>query len=1445
MDRFTLELLHFADQEAGAAAIQDAPQLSAVLNALRAEDLGNDGMADNTLTLSSGDAFIPGLFFDASESVYGSAGIADIEIQNQLGVQAVALGNHEFDLGTETLAGLIDGSAEGNILGQDFQGANFTYLSANLDFSTDPNMAPLEVAGGQAPQANVVTSSVIIDVNGEDVAVIGATTPTLGSIASPGTVGIAPSPFDGNPTPEQLDALAAEIQQEVDAVLNDNPGLNKVVLLSHMQRISIEEELAARLSNVDIIVAGGSNTRLVDENDRLRDGDSAQGDYPTFITNANGSQTAVVNTDGSYKYVGRLVVDFEADGNVIADSYDADVSGAYATDAQGVANLGAEDLVDPEIQQIADEIEAQIIQSESNVFGVSDVFLNANRSGTGEVDDPDGVRTQETNLGNLTADANLAEARKTDADVVISIKNGGGIRASIGETVVPAGETEAERRVNPEVVDGDGNVIKPEGGISQNDIQTTLAFNNDLVLMTLTRAEIVALLEHGVSALPDVSGQFPQLSGVKLAFDETQPAGDRITTAVIVDEDGTVIADLVSNGELAGDANETFRIVTLGFLAEPRFDDDGNFTGGGDGYPFPNTNTDASLGEVGDQAVIDRVNFTELLQEGVRDGAATFADNGTEQDALAEYLSENFGDADNAFGEEDTGIGRDDTIQQVSTRTDTVGAGKGTGELEISEAQRMDSGVGEGGSEIVIYENGKAFVTNGEEDRVDVFDVATGQLDRSIDLSGISAFDGVQSVAVANGIVAVAVSRDDGDDSNAENGVIAFFDVQGNSLGEVTVGNLPDSVAFTPDGAKVIVANEGEPIDETLDPAGSISIIDISGGVAGATAVTLDFSNVDLSEARIVGDRGDALDVEPEYVTVSPDGVTAYVTLQEANAYATVDLTTNEIVSVRSFGTIDHSLEGNGLDTSDRDDAINITTRPVQGLRMPDAIAAFEQNGQTYLVTANEGDARDLDEDEIRLADAAEDGLLDPALKAQLENAGLLDDSEMGRLNISAVDGDTDGDGDIDQLYSFGSRGFTIFNADTGAVVFDSGDDFARIVADLNPGGFNDDDGDSGEDRSDNKGVEPEAVTVGMIGQRMIAFIGLERDGGIMAYDVTDPANVTFLTYFNGREDGDVSPEGLTFVPATESPTGEPQLIAAYEVSGTTVAYDLSGLPLGGGTVDLEDGEPFEAPLGVYEDTSFTGVDDGDTFIFTNVEPFSTRDVDVNTQTGDITIRGTQFNTDADFDTGNVLAAESGQQEVTVKFIDELLGDGADLNEGQAVDAGAVDGIVFDEYLTGDGTKDFQIQIDQSGAAFSNALGAFVFDAATNTATNVQILFADVGDAVGQTATINDVADGAELVFFLIQNGESLANGLSNNLGFDFAGDLPVLLDNGTAVGAEIFHSAGAAFNSDGIEHFLSGVVDGGGALRIGIEDQLGGGDQDYQDTVFTVTALDDMGVPL
>ncbi|MEN8445733.1 MAG: 5'-nucleotidase C-terminal domain-containing protein, partial [Cyanobacteria bacterium J06555_13] len=518
---------------------------------------------------------------------------------------------------------------------ESFIGAQFPYLSSNLDFSTDPNLADLVVPDDQAPVPNSLAATTVIDVNGESVGVVGATTPTLPSISSPDDVTVLPADFDGNPTEAQLDALAAEIQTDVDELLAANPGLNKVVVLSHMQQIGIEQALATRLTNVDVIVAGGSNTLLADEDDRLRAGDSAQGEYPIFTTDADGKPVAIVNTDGNYKYIGRLVVEFDENGNVIPESYDPTVSGAYATDDEGVAALGAEGLVDPEIQDIVDTLEEVIVAKESNVFGISDVYLNGVRGS---------VRTEETNLGNLTADANLAIAKETDPTVVISLKNGGGIRDDIGQSIVPAGGTGEPILLPTEEIPG----VKPAGGISETDIANSLRFNNGLTLLTITAEELLAVIEHGIAeSLPDDSvtaGRFPQVAGIEFSFDLTAAPGDRVQSLVVLDEDGNDADVIVQDSELVGDAARTFRMVTLGFLA-----------GGGDDYPFP------------DRDVVD----LDQEDDAPRTGDATFAPDGTEQDALAEYLLDNFG-AETPFDEADTGRAEDMRIQNLAFREDTV-----------------------------------------------------------------------------------------------------------------------------------------------------------------------------------------------------------------------------------------------------------------------------------------------------------------------------------------------------------------------------------------------------------------------------------------------------------------------------------------------------------------------------------------------------------------------------------------------------------------------------------------------------------------------------------------------------------------------------------------------------------------------------------------------------
>jgi len=649
---FQLQLLHASDQEAGVPALDDAPRFSAVLNALKNQDGNKDGKPDyaNTIILSSGDAYIPSPFLNTAEDpslapLLGKVGRgrADIVIQNELGFQAIAFGNHEFDLGTPFVRSVIapDGA---------YPGAKFPYLSSNLNFAPDTNLASLVTADGQEASTipNKIAKSTVITVNGEKIGVVGATTPTLKRISSPGSVEVLP--LNAN----DIAALAAEIQKSVDAL--KATGINKIVLLAHMQQIAIEQQLAGLLKDVDIIMAGGSNTRLVDSTDRLRPGDTKQGDYPILLKSASGEDVAVINTDGNYKYVGRLVVEFDNQGRIIPASIDPKISGAYATDDQGVKDLNAENLVDPEIKAITDALGKIILQKDGNLFGNTQVFLNGTRAD---------VRTQETNLGNLSADANLNYAKNLDPTVTVAFKNGGGIRDNIGTILAPTGSTELVKSPPP------ANPLsgKPEGGVSQLDIENSLRFNNALTLVTVTAEQLKQILEHGVAAsTPGATpGRFPQIGGISFSFDPSKAAGSRVQNAAVVNENGTITDVLVKDSQLQGNKDRSIRIVTLSFLAD-----------GGDGYPlgdfikanptFANrvdligeTDKDLNLnGKI--DAPVDSAKFDP--------GKANFATSGTEQDAFAEYLGANF--SNSAFNIPDVGPELDTRIQRLNVREDGV-----------------------------------------------------------------------------------------------------------------------------------------------------------------------------------------------------------------------------------------------------------------------------------------------------------------------------------------------------------------------------------------------------------------------------------------------------------------------------------------------------------------------------------------------------------------------------------------------------------------------------------------------------------------------------------------------------------------------------------------------------------------------------------------------------
>lgn len=667
---YTLQILHASDFEAGLNAVGRAGNFAAIVDYL-------EETYANSITLSSGDNYIPSPFFSAGsdaslkevyetalESYYGLAtgtlnispgfGTADISMLNIIGVQASAIGNHEFDAGTNPFAAIIRQTAG-------YPGAQFPYLSANLDFSGDPNLSGLYTSTiqdadnytGFPPVAGIgkkIAPATIIEENGERIGVVGATTQIVESISSTGGVDVIGDDID------DMVALAAILQPTIDALIAQ--GINKIILVSHLQQLAFEQALAPLLHGVDIIIAGGSHTLLADGTDTLRPGDTADGTYPIVTQNADGNTTLIVNTDSEYSYVGRLVVDFDANGNVIAGSVDPNVSGAYAStdevvddlyddvidvdadgdidadDADPFADGSRGDLVNDIAQAVGDVIELQ----DGNIFGSTSVYLEGRR---GE------VRTEETNLGSLTADANLWYAQQVDATVLVSIKNGGGIRDSIGNVYAVGGVAEE----NPPLANPD--VGKEEGDISQLDIANSLRFNNSLSLVTVTAAQLLEVLEHAVKATTATAtpGQFAQIGGIAYSFDIDYPAGNRVQSAALIDENGNPILALVQNGELVVDPDMAIRMVTLSFLLT-----------GGDSYPF-------AAFIAANPTFANVVNLTPSL---VPDAGqvANFAAEGTEQDAFAEYLAANYSDA--AYDVLDTDRAHDTRIQNLDYRADTV-----------------------------------------------------------------------------------------------------------------------------------------------------------------------------------------------------------------------------------------------------------------------------------------------------------------------------------------------------------------------------------------------------------------------------------------------------------------------------------------------------------------------------------------------------------------------------------------------------------------------------------------------------------------------------------------------------------------------------------------------------------------------------------------------------
>nr|WP_278722833.1 choice-of-anchor I family protein [Corynebacterium accolens] len=527
--------------------------------------------------------------------------------------------------------------------------------------------------------------------------------------------------------------------------------------------------------------------------------------------------------------------------------------------------------------------------------------------------------------------------------------------------------------------------------------------------------------------------------------------------------------------------------------------------------------------------------------------------------------------------------------------------------VKLSPIGSYEAGVmGKSAAEIVAYHaaSQRILTVNAQSGKVDILDASDPTNPNKVASVSAGGDKEINSVAVRpDGLAIAAVQQAD----KTENGEALLFDAaSGDELGRVPLGALPDNVHITKDGAYALTANEGEPSDELTadgteyakDPEGTVSVISLPDGVAAPSVAdvrTADFRAFDGPDAeldpsiRVFGPENHhnkpSLDFEPEYIS-SADGK-AYVTLQENNAIGVVDIASATVEKVLPAHIADHSVVP--LDPSNKDGEAKLRTIPVHGLSMPDSIGAFQTNGQTYFATANEGDARDWGgyTDEVKLKELVEEGQVCDSVDLP---EGIEDKKYAGNLKLSNASGWNEEKGCFDGLYSFGSRSFSIYDAE-GNVVFDSGSDFEEITKDIEGLNFNADNEDPDfDDRSNNKGPEPEALTIGSVGDRTYAFIGMERVGGIFVYDVTDPAQAEFVTYTNNRdftvdydEDnvaatslaGDLGPEGLTFVSKEDSPTADALLIAGNEVSGTTTVFSVADL-VGGSQAEGDDADSDE-----------------------------------------------------------------------------------------------------------------------------------------------------------------------------------------------------------------------------------------------------------------------------
>ena len=516
--------------------------------------------------------------------------------------------------------------------------------------------------------------------------------------------------------------------------------------------------------------------------------------------------------------------------------------------------------------------------------------------------------------------------------------------------------------------------------------------------------------------------------------------------------------------------------------------------------------------------------------------------------------------------------------------------------VKVTEISSITSGDGEGSAEIATFHAGskRVFATNGVKNTIDIFDISDVSNPKKVGSVALSPYgNDVTSVAAGKDVVVAVVNVADKFSATGvpttTNGKIVVFDTNGKVLSSPDVlGVLPDSVSFAPNGTTALVAIEAQPVcakddpataakedtdyTKASDPVGGVTVVDLS----NPSAPVLRFAGFDqftVSEMRAKGIAVSSVvnnvskDFEPEFVS-AVDNNYAYVTIQEANAIGKLN------IQSATFESITRAFESRvarvARDTSDRDAGAGPRTYAnVIGASQPDAIAGFTVGAGQYFVTANEGDAREYTclNDDLRASALKVDAKRFPDWKTLSGNAAL------GRAKVNPTIGDKDGDGDIDTIHLRGSNSMTMYR--NGIAIWDSADLLDQIqtqafgVANINGSHSLSSDKSTmnyvGQDRSDDKGGEPEGVAVGMVGDRRIAILGLERMTALAIFDITAPGNPVFQEWLQmlptkatpAKDVKHWSPEGIVFVPANKSPSGKALIITSYELSGSLSIHQI------------------------------------------------------------------------------------------------------------------------------------------------------------------------------------------------------------------------------------------------------------------------------------------------